>query len=315
MEELVKVEESSLQGRSQTLKPLIDRFLLAQDVKEKSKLTYRKALKQFFSHITENRAASLSREDIISYKESLSQRGLSAATLSTYLVAVRKFFEWAESAKLYPNIARGIKGAKKSRGFKKDALTVEQVKRVLTSIDSSSLQGKRDFALLNLLVRTGLRTIEVIRANVEDMRQEGGEALLYIQGKGRDAKDEFVLLTEETLAPIRVYLAERKETLEDAPLFASLSDRNRNKRLTTRSLSRISKTYLRGAGLDDRRLTAHSFRHTAVTLSLMGGATIQEAQSLARHTSLNTTLIYAHNINRVENAPERKIDKMLAAVN
>lgn len=311
MGELITIEAGGLQRLEDSLNALVERFLLAQDVKEKSKLTYRKALRQFFAHLAENKTASLSREDIISYKESLSQRGLSAFTLSTYLVAVRKFFEWAESAKLYPNIARGIKGAKKPRGFKKDALTVEQVKRVLASIDRSTLQGKRDFALLNLLVRTGLRTIEVIRADVADVRQEGGEALLYIQGKGRDSKDEFVLLTEETLSPLRDYLAERGACNETSPLFSSLSDRNRNKRLTTRTLSRISKSYLRGAGLDDRRLTAHSFRHTAVTLSLMGGASIQEAQTLARHTSLNTTLIYAHNINRVGNAPERKIDKML----
>lgn len=311
MGELIKVETKSLRTL-EDLFSLVDKFLLAQDVKEKSKLTYRKALKQFFSHIAEHRTSSISREDIISYKESLTQKGLSAFTLSTYLVAVRKFFEWAESVKLYPNIARGIKGAKKPRGFKKDALTVEQVKKVLASIDRSTLQGKRDYALLNLLVRTGLRTIEVIRADVADMRQEGGEALLYIQGKGRDTKDEFVLLTEDTLAPIRDYLSERGPLIETSPLFSSLSDRNMSERLTTRSLSRIGKTYLRGAGLDDRRLTAHSFRHTAVTLSLMGGATIQEAQALARHSSVNTTLIYAHNINRVGNAPERKIDKMLA---
>ena len=63
--------------------------------------------------------------------------------------------------------------------------------------------------------------------------------------------------------------------------------------------------------LDSSRLTAHSLRHTAVTLALMGGATIQEARLLARHSSINTTLIYAHNINRVAQAPERKIDALL----
>jgi integrase/recombinase XerC/integrase/recombinase XerD len=163
-----------------------------------------------------------------------------------------------------------------------------------------------------LLVRTGLRTIEAERANIEDVRQEGGEALLYIQGKGRDSKDAFVLLTEATLKPIREYVRARGKTAPTDPLFTSHSDRNNGERLTTRSISRIAKGALREAGIDSDRLTAHSLRHTAVTLSLLGGASIQEAQSMARHKNINTTLIYAHNIDRISKAPERKIDALLA---
>ena len=60
------------------------------------------------------------------------------------------------------------------------------------------------------------------------------------------------------------------------------------------------------------RLTAHSLRHTASTLSLQGGATIQEAQALGRHASIDTTMLYAHNIERIAQAPERKIAELLA---
>ena len=214
--------------------------------------------------------------------------------------------------RLYPNIARGIKGAKKVRGFRKDPLTVEQAKDLLKGIDRSTVQGKRDYALLNLLIRTGLRTIEAMRAEVGDIRQESGEAVLWIQGKGRDAKDEFVLLTSETLKPIYESINARGKVSETAPLFASLSDRNKDKALTTRTVRRIVKENLRGIGLDSGRLTAHSLRHTAVTLSLQAGATLQEAQALARHSNINTTMIYAHNIDRIAHAPERKIDTLLA---
>jgi integrase/recombinase XerD len=83
------------------------------------------------------------------------------------------------------------------------------------------------------------------------------------------------------------------------------------KRLTTRSIRRIAKNRLKDIGIDDGRLTAHSLRHTAITLSLIGGATIQEAQLLGRHASIDTTMIYAHNLDRVKNAPERHIDALL----
>ena len=98
---------------------------------------------------------------------------------------------------------------------------------------------------------------------------------------------------------------------DSSPLFISHSDRNYGERLTTRSISRIVKDRLQASGLDDRRLTAHSLRHTAVTFSLIGGASIQEAQTLARHSDINTTLIYAHNLERIAKAPELKIDALI----
>lgn len=307
----IAVKESKVITVGTGLDTHLDRFILSLDIKETTKRTYRKSLKRFIKWITKEGIQRPTREDILAYKGYLWTQGLSSLTLSIYMVVVRKFFGWAEGMKLYPNIAKGIKGAKRVRGFRKDPLTVTQVKKLLNDIDRSSTRGKRDYAMLNLMVRTGLRTIEVIRTNMEDIRQEGGEAVLWIQGKGRDAKDDFVLLTQETLSPIRNYLQTRGKVDDTEPLFSSLSDRNNGKRLTTRSIRRVVKKHLKGIGLNSERLTAHSLRHTAITLSLLGGATIQEAQVLGRHVDINTTLIYAHNINRIAQAPERKIDAIL----
>ncbi len=315
MNEITIRQEAQVARLEDSLDALIEKFLSSQDIKQTSKKTYEKGLKRFMTWIAEQGRANPTREDILAFKGYLEAQGLSSFTLSTYMVAVRKFFEWAEGMKFYPNIAKGIKGAKKTKGFRKDPLTVDQVRELLSVVDRSTLSGKRDHALLNLLIRTGLRTIEVIRAEVGDIRQEGGEAVLWIQGKGRDAKDEFVLLTEETLKPINEYLQARGRAEDGDSLFTSLSDRNRNQKLTTRTVRGIAKYNLKGIGLDSERLTAHSLRHTAITLSLMGGATIQEAQALGRHADINTTLIYAHNINRIIQAPERKIDALLASVN
>ncbi len=297
---------------SSNMASYVDKFLLSQDIQDNSKRTYRHGLMQFMEWIKRGGTNEPTREDVLRYKGHLINRGLSPLTLSTYLVAVRKFFEWAESMKYYPNIARGIKGAKRLRGFRKDCLTVPQAKTLLNGIDISTLEGKRNHALLNLMIRTGLRTIEIKRADVGDIRQESGKAVLYIQGKGRDTKDELVLLTEETLNPINEYLQAREHTEDKDPLFTSLSDRNFNQRLTTRTISRIAKNHLRGIGLDNLRFSAHSLRHSAITFSLQGGATIQQAQTLGRHANINTTLTYSHNINRIANAPEKFIDKLLA---
>lgn len=299
-------------ARELPLEELLDNFIRAQDVKASSRESYRKGLKKFLEWLRARGITQPTQQTILDYKESLKESGLTSFSISAYIVTVRKFFNWLEATQGLPNIAKGIKGAKRARGFRKDPLTLDQVKELLDSIDRAELPGLRDYALINLFVRTGLRTIEAIRANVGDIRQEGGEALLWIQGKGRDDKDEFVLLTGETLKPIYEYLQARGDTKPEAPLFSSMSHRNGGARLTTRTLRRIIRGRLQAIGIGSDRLTAHSLRHTAITLSLKAGATIQEAQALARHANINTTLIYAHNIDRIKQAPERKIDALIS---
>lgn len=300
-------------GETTEAKELVTLFLSSIDIKPRSIDTYRKALKQFFLYLDKKNIMAPTKEDIIAFKNDLAAEH-EAATVSLYIIAVRQFFNWLYENGLYDNIAHGIKGARTPKGFRKDTLTIEQIKRTLQGIDRSTLEGKRNFAIINLLVRTGLRTIELHRADIEDIRQEAGEALLYIQGKGRDSKDAFVLLTEEALRPIREYLTARNEKDTSRPLFVSHSRRNAGERLSEETISRIVKSALRAAGIDDRRLTAHSLRHTAITLSLLGGASLQEAQTMARHADINTTLIYAHNIQRIKQAPERKIASLLKGI-
>jgi len=287
-------------------------FLASLDIRQSSKNTYQRQLKEFLTWLAKNPTQSIDREHVLRYKEYLkSERSLAAFTIGGYLTAVRRFFEWLEVTKKQVNVARGIKGPTRKRGFKKDALTVEQAKKILNSIKRTTLTGKRDFALINLMLRTGLRTIEVARALREDINRQGGETVLFIHGKGRDAKDELVVLTMHTLVPLEEYLKARGHVKNEDPLFASHSTKNFGKKLTTRSVSRIVKTRFRHVDMDDSRLTAHSLRHTAITLSLLAGATPQEARAMARHADINTTLVYAHNINRIQQAPEKKIDEIL----
>lgn len=287
-------------------------FLKSLDVKNSSKYTYQRQLNEFIRWSKKNKKMLLEREDILNYKDFLrDSKELSSLTIAGYLTAVRKFFHWLEISKIYPDITKGIKNPKRKRGFKKDALSTDQIKKILGFIDRSTSIGKRDFAIINLMIRTGLRTIEVVRANREDITTQSGSYLLWVHGKGRDSKDELVLLTDKVLEPIREYIKSRNKVRDEDPLFVSHSTKNRGKRLTTRSISRIVKNRLRAVGLDDDRLTAHSLRHSAITLSLLAGATPQEAKAMARHSDINTTMIYAHNINRIEQAPERKIDLIL----
>jgi len=293
--------------RSNRIDNLVEAFINAQDVRHSSRDAYKKALRAFTGWLTGHGLHNPVREDVLAYRDSLHALGLSPFTVSSYIVAVRKFFSFLESTIGYPNIASGIKGAVRSRGFRKDPLTIDQVRELLNSIDRSAIQGSRDYALLNLMLHTGLRTIEIIRADVGDISQQSGEATLYVHGKGRDSKDEFVLLTPNATKPIYAYLQARGKVHEANPLFVSLSDRNRNARLTTKSIRGIVKRHLREIGIDSERLTAHSLRHTFATVALMNGAPLLQVKEALRHSSVETTMVYAHSLDRIKNAAEKYV--------
>lgn len=284
---------------------LLKRFLEYLDASEKTVQTYTRALRQFFKFLYENNITQPQRTDVLAFRDNLKDKGRKPTTIKSYIVAVRLFFQWTNQEGLYPNIAEKIKGAKLDQAHKKDYLTVDQIKDVLNNIDTSTLTGARDYAIILLMVTGGLRTIEVSRADMDDMRNVGNSPALYIQGKGREEKTEYVKLPLQVFKAIGRY----REMLEKQydVLFVSTSNNNKGQRLTTRSISGIVKKRLKEAGYTSNRLTAHSLRHTAGTLNLMNGGTLEETQQLLRHSNINTTMIYLHHLERENNQSEKRI--------
>lgn len=280
------------------------------DATPKTIETYTKALKQFRNYIVMNDIKSPTREDVIAFRQVLEQNH-KATTVQTYLIAVRQFFKWTEQENLYPNIADNVKGKKISKAPKKDYLSTNAIKAILDTADRTTLKGIRDYAIITLMLTCGLRDIEVTRANIEDLRTLGENSVLYLQGKGRDEKADYVILPTHTEKAIRTYLAACTHKEESEPLFSSISNNSNGNRLTTRSVSRVVKEAMRKAGYDSSRLTAHSLRHTAITLSLKNGESLQEVQQFARHTNINTTLIYAHNLEKENNSCSNTVAKSI----
>ena len=292
---------------------IIGKWMASLDLASGTKETYLSGFKAFcwFVRSTSLDFDGLTRDDVKSFKEYLvDEKKLKPATVSSYLASVRSFYAYSEDNGI-ENIAHRVKGVTDSRSFKKEPLTPDQARRLLASIDCSTEKGMRDFAILNLMLRTGLRDIEIVRANCKDIQTKAGVDVLYVQGKGRASKDNFVVLTPKALSPITTYLEKRGNVNELDPLFASVSSRNAGERLTVRSISRIAKSALRAIGIDDERYTAHSLRHTAITFSLLGGATERDAQQMARHANITTTMLYSHDIDRIKHAAEREIDNVL----
>lgn len=294
-------------NQSVSIYDAVEVFLSECDIRESSRNVYRRGLQYFFKWVGNSgrTISELTRADVIAFKDTLLSTH-SNLSVAGYLVAVRRFYEWAEGNKLYPNIAKGIKSPKRKNAYLKEHLRENQIHDLLKHYEGNL----RDFAIVNLLLRTGLRTIEVVRANVEDITFKGGQRILRVWGKGRDDKDTFVVLTDKAYAPIRAYLDTRKSATLKEPLFISTSNRNLCGRLTTRTISKICKEGLCAIGLDAHEYTAHSLRHTTAVMLLKHG-TLSDVQSVLRHASPVTSQIYTKSIEeelRLANPSEMKLD-------
>jgi integrase/recombinase XerC/integrase/recombinase XerD len=294
------------------IESLVDSFIQAQDVKLSSKELYRRTLKQYFNWVDNKNylLSEIARPQLLEYKDELLNSGLSSLTVGSYITSVRRFYEWAESNKFYPNVAKGIKTPKRKQQFKKQPLLPEQATALLSYYQDKTL---RDYAVISLLLRTGLRTIEVIRASVGDIVFKGSQRVLLVHGKGRDEKDNFVLLTDKAYKPIAEYLATRGKVNSLEPLFTSSSNNSKGERLTTRTISYIAKEGLKAIGLDESSFTAHSLRHTTAVNILRGGGSLEQAQFTLRHSNPATTQIYTATLNeerRLQNSGEALIDNL-----
>ena len=299
-----------IQAPQEITEDLYSRFINYIDASQKTVETYTRAIRQFAKYMSECGIRRPVREDVIAYREWLKEDH-KPTTVQNYITAVRLFFQWTEQEGLYPNIADHVKGAKLDRNHKKDYLTSRQVKKVLETAKEESIQGLRDYAILAIMFTGGLRTIEVSRANIEDLRTAGDDTALYLQGKGHEERTDYIKLMPEVEDALRAYLTARGATAPTDPLFTSTSNNSKGKRISTRTVSGIVKDALKKAGYNSEKLTAHSTRHTAVTLALMGGQKLEEVQQFARHKNLATTLIYAHNLDRAKNQCEATIAKAI----
>ncbi len=297
----------SLQARIQkkgfNWREIVACFAASQSgVRNSSRALYTRTLSLYFKWIedTGRTLSEMTIIDIEDYKRYLfEERHLKALTVSSYIVAVRKLYEWVEANKLGANIAKGVKTPKRQQDIK-EHLSDKKSAELLSHFENLSL---RDFAIVNLILRTGLRTIEVVRANVEDVtiKTKGDESrrVLKVWGKGRawdDKEREFVILSDKAYLPIKNYLAARKNVKPGEPLFVSESRQNAGKRLTTRTISGICKEGLRAIGLDSREYTAHSLRHTTACAILKHGGSITDVQDVLRHASIDTSRIYLKSI-------------------
>lgn len=294
---------------SQDYQKIIKEWLLDTEVLDKSKETYEEGLRRYIDFLTKSKTVS-TRATVIDFKNTM-MREHSNSTAYIYLAGVKSFYKYLSRTYNIPDITSDIKLPKIPKGFKKDCLTVEQVCKLFDSLEDTTLVKARDKAMINLFVRCGLRCCELIQTNIEDISTRDGQKVLYIRGKRHTEKDEFVVLTNDMLDILDKYLIMRKDYIDKSPLFVSFSNRTYGKRIDSSTVRMITKLYLKNIGINTPRISCHSFRYTSITFSILAGSNLVDVKDFARHADINTSLRYIHNLKRLENALELKIDEFL----
>ncbi|MFH1542156.1 MAG: tyrosine recombinase XerC [bacterium] len=218
------------------------------------------------------------------YLLALEKKRYSRRSIARKLSAARSFFRFLTREKIvdknpFANLLTP-KMPKKLPNF----LYPEELKRLLEAVDN-----RRDRAILEVIYGTGLRVIEVVRMNVNDVDFEENE--IKVLGKG--SKERIVLFGSLAKKALNNYLSDIRPQMPDGKKTAAVFVNLRGGRLTVRSIERMLVRYAKKAGIT-KKVTPHTLRHSFATHLLAGGADLRMVQELLGHVSLSTTQVYTH---------------------
>ena len=289
---------------------LIEQFLEYLEIERNcSKLTirdYRHYLnifaEWFVSSLPQKKIEDLDLHSVRKYRVYLANRvdkkglTLKRVTQNYYVIALRSFLRFLiknDHKTLEPSKIDLPKAESRSLKF----LEREQIDHLVTSINTSKIDGIRDRAIFELLFSTGLRVSELVKLNHSQINLDRRE--FGVVGKGGRARVVFV--SDRADEWITRYLKERKDNFK--PLFIRYSgkiieeDNGEKMRLTARSIERIVKKYVRVARLPVDA-TVHTLRHSFATDLLTNGADLRSVQEMLGHKNIATTQIYTHITNK-----------------
>ena len=269
-------------------------------------------LSQFLTHLaardgvkpSEVAVARFDVDGVRGFLAELHERGNSRASAGRRLAALRTFARYLLREELIADDPTALVGAPRKEQTLPAHLATDEVNQLLAAPDVSTPAGRRDRAILELFYASGLRLSELVDLDLDDLNLSS--RVVRVRGKG--GKERLVPFGTSAAAAIRAMLAiarawrrsskfdsgvqvgaAGKHARRRMPLFLNL----RGGRLTTRSVDRIVRRYVREAAIA-QGISPHALRHTFATHLLQAGADLRVIQELLGHARLGTTQRYTH---------------------
>ena len=255
-------------------------------------LNYRRDIEEFAAFCRDHGIESweeVDRSTLRKWLTWLANQGFVRASIARKVTEVRSFYRFMIREKILDfNPLLAVSAPKVPRRLP-NFLSHQQVESLLSCPDTSTPQGKRDRAILELLYASGMRLSEVAGLNLSNINLNTRE--IRVWGKG--AKERVVLMGQPAAQALRVYLSEGRPKLLKSKETPALFLNKSGGRLSVRSIDDLLQRYSHQAGLPDK-ITPHVLRHTFATHMLEGGADLRVVQELLGHSRLATTQVYTH---------------------
>jgi tyrosine recombinase XerC len=253
---------------------------------------YKADLLDFFHFLNEKKVATLDEVDrkvLRDYLSHLVSKGIVKASIARKLSAIRSFYRYLVREKIIEtNPIKTISSPKLDKRLPA-FLTLDEVKRLLEAPDTSTPQGLRDRALLELLYASGLRVSELAGLELGQINLDSNE--IRVWGKG--SKERVVLMGLPAAESLRQYLEKGRPELIGEKRSNALFLNRYGQRFPERAVQKLLEKYAQEAGLK-KRVHPHMLRHTFATHLLDGGADLRVVQELLGHERLSSTQIYTH---------------------
>ena len=276
-----------------TIEILLNQFytdlLLVKRDSEQTAITYKISAGEFLNWLVSERIKlkDVSVQNLLYYIIKRKENGCSELTIAKDISGLRALGDYLERKGMWTeNLVLELDKPKAARNLPK-VLSVEQVDSLLDSIDKSSLSGKRDDALFELVYSCGLRISEACTLKVANLHLE--ERLILVHGKGD--KERLIPFGDRAYEKILVYLNEVRPALVKGRNVAELFVNYRGEPITRKG---VWKRFQELEALSGVEAKVHTLRHSFATHLLEGGADLRSVQELLGHSDLSTTTIYTH---------------------
>lgn len=244
------------------------------------------------------------------YRQHLVEGGYKASSIGHKLVVLRRLYAAAQQRGWRTdNPVDGVRPPRDKRPVDDVPVLAEvDVALLLRAVPRDGTEANlRDRAMLGLLALQGLRTVEIHRANFDDLQTRGESTVLHVHGKGRD---RLAYLRPDVADALREYLAAKREAIPDeqgTPLFTAVGNRSGGRRLSRRGIRKIVDGYLRQIEAKRPGLSNHALRHSAGTLAYRYSKDIRAVQDMLGHADPKTTARYAHIVDREQDNVAAKV--------
>lgn len=220
------------------------------------------------------------------YMAWLYDRGREKSSQARALSSVKSFFNFLMvNDQIDASPAEFVQSPKSGRQLP-DILSTDEIDRIIATVDTSTVKGLRDQAMLEVLYSCGLRVSELTSLRIQDLFF--GEGYIRVIGKGD--KQRIVPISAVARERIHRYLDKRPGARSNEDI---LFLNNRGGKLTRVMVFTILKEAAQRAGIH-KHISPHTFRHSFATHLLEGGASIRQVQEMLGHESILTTEIYTH---------------------